>query len=95
LFGSALGPFNIFIDGVVREINARVLERGAALMGDSDDEWQLSQILYVDDTALVADEECKLQILVSKFVRVCERIKIVCECCKEQGYEGNKKRECW
>jgi hypothetical protein len=41
--------FNMFIDGVVREVNARVLERGAALMSDSGGEWQVNEILYADD----------------------------------------------
>jgi hypothetical protein len=67
---------NIFIDGVVGEVNARVLERGAALMSGSGGEWQLHQILYADDIALVADEGCKLHRLVSEFGRVCERCKL-------------------
>jgi hypothetical protein len=45
--------FNIFIDGVLSE----VMERRAALMSDSGGEWQLNQILYTDDTTLVADEK--------------------------------------
>jgi hypothetical protein len=27
--------FNVFIDGVVREVNARVVERGAAMLNDT------------------------------------------------------------
>jgi hypothetical protein len=65
--------FNIFIDGMVREVNGPVMERGAALMTDSGGERQVNQILYVDDAALIADKECKLQKLVSEFGRVCER----------------------
>jgi hypothetical protein len=38
-----------------------------------DDEWQENQILYADDTKLVADEECKFQRLVSEFGRMCEK----------------------
>jgi hypothetical protein len=49
--------FNIFIDGVV---NFRVMEKGVALVSDNNREWQLNQILYVDDTALLADNESKL-----------------------------------
>jgi hypothetical protein len=37
---------------------------------------QLNQILFVDDIALVADEECNLQKLFSEFDRVCERSKL-------------------
>jgi hypothetical protein len=78
LQGRVMSPwlFNIFIDGMVREVNARVLERGEALMGDSGGEWQVNQILYADGTAVLADEECKFQRLVSEFGRVCERRKL-------------------
>jgi hypothetical protein len=52
------------------------MERGAALMSDSGVEWQVNQILYADDAALIADKECKLQNLVSEFRRVCVRKKL-------------------
>jgi hypothetical protein len=39
-------------------------------------EWQLNQILYVDDTALAADENLQLQRLVIEVVRVSERRKL-------------------
>jgi uncharacterized protein YpiB (UPF0302 family) len=68
--------FNIFIDGVVREVKARVFERGAALMSDSGSEWQLNQILYVDDTALETEEKCTFPRLVSQLGRVCKRRKL-------------------
>jgi hypothetical protein len=34
-------------------------------------EWQLNQILYADDTTLLADKESKLQSLVTEFGKVC------------------------
>jgi hypothetical protein len=68
--------FNIFIDEVVREVNGRVMEQGAALMSDSGVECQVNQILYADDTSLLADKECKLNNLVSEFGRICERRKL-------------------
>jgi hypothetical protein len=40
------------------------MEKGVALVNDKDKEWQLNQILYVVDTALVAVKESKLQSLV-------------------------------
>jgi hypothetical protein len=45
--GCVMSPwlFNIFIDGVERELNARVTERRAALMSDSGGEWRVNQIL--------------------------------------------------
>jgi hypothetical protein len=66
--------FSILIDGAVREVDARVMARGAALLSNSGGEWQVNQYAY--DTALIADKECKLQKLVSEFGRVCERRKL-------------------
>ena len=38
--------------------------------------FEINQLLFADDTALVADSEEKLCILVSEFGRVCERRKL-------------------
>ena len=76
--GCVMSPwlFNLFMDGVVREVNASVLGRGLELLEASGQSWQLSQLLFADDTALVADSEEKLCRLVSAFGRVCERRKL-------------------
>ena len=61
------------VDGVVREVNAWD-RAGAALC-----EWwlaEINQLLFADDTALVADSEEKMSRLVSEFGRVCERRKL-------------------
>ncbi len=39
-------------------------------------EWSLSQLLFADDTALVADSEMRLRQLVEEFGRVCQRRKL-------------------
>ena len=67
--------FNLYIDGVVREVNARVLGRGLKLVDGIDNEWELNQLLFADDTVVVADSETerKLCQLVTEFGRVCER----------------------
>ena len=70
------GLFNLFMDGVVREINARLGDRGLGLIGDDRQPWKLNQILFADDTALVADSEEALQQLVTEFGRVCKRRKL-------------------
>ena len=38
--------------------------------------FEINQLLFADDTALVADSEEKLGILVSEFGRICERRKL-------------------
>ena len=65
--------FNLYIDVVVREVNARVLGRGLKLVDGNDSEWELNQLLFADDTVVVADSERKLCHLVTEFGRVCER----------------------
>ena len=76
--GCVMSPwlFNLYIDGVVREANARVLGRGLKLVDGSDNEWELNQLLFADDTVVVADSERKLCQLVTEFGRVCERRKL-------------------
>ena len=68
--------FNLYIDGVVREVNARVLGRGLKLVDGNDNEWELNQLLFVDDTVVVADGERKLYLFVTEFWGVCERRKL-------------------
>ena len=76
--GCVMSPwlFNLYMDGVVREVSARVNGEGAKLMNADGREWELWQILFADDTALVADSEEKLQKLVEEFGRVCVRRKL-------------------
>ena len=75
--GCVMSPwlFNLYIDGVVREVNARVLGRGLKLVDGNDNECELNQLLFADDTVVVADSERKLCQLVTEFGRVCERRK--------------------
>ena len=46
--GCVMSPwlFNLYIDGVVREVNARVLGRGLELIDASENAWQLNQLLF-------------------------------------------------
>ena len=76
--GCVMSPwlFNVYMDGVVREVNARILGRGLELIGADGGAYELSQLLFADDTALVADSEEKLCRLVTEFGRVCERRKL-------------------
>ena len=76
--GCVMSPwlFNLYIDGVVREVNARVVGRGLKLVDGNDNEWELNQLLFADDTGVVADSERKLCQLVTEFGRVCEGTKL-------------------
>ena len=76
--GCVMSPwlFNLYIDGVIREVNAQVLGRGLKLVDGNDNEWELNQLLFADDTVVVADSERKLCQLVTEFGRVCERRKL-------------------
>ena len=66
--------FNVNMDGVVREV-VRVLGKGLELLSAIGGRFEVNQLLFADDTALVADSE-KLCRLVSEFGRVCERRKL-------------------
>ncbi len=48
---------NVYMDGIVREVIARMLRRGLNLVNADGRKWNLNQLLFVDDTALVADSE--------------------------------------
>ena len=47
--GCVMSPwlFTLYIDGVVREVNARVLGRGLKLVDGNGNEWELNQMLFV------------------------------------------------
>ena len=66
--------FNVYIDGVVREVNVRVLGKGLELHSVNGGRFKINQVLFADDTALVADS--KLCTLASEFGRICKRRKL-------------------
>ena len=63
------------MDGKVREVNVRVLAKGLELLSADGGRFEINQLLFADDPALVADSE-KLCRLVIEFGRVCERRKL-------------------
>ena len=67
---------NVYMDGVVRKVNVRVLGKGLELLSANGGRFEINQLLFVDDTAIVADSEQKLCRLASEFGRVCERGKL-------------------
>ena len=68
--------FNVYMDGLVQEVNVRVLGKGLELLSANGGRFEVNQLLFADDTVLVADSEEKLGRLVSEFSRVCERRKL-------------------
>ena len=58
-----------------REVNVRVLGKGLELLSANGGRFETNQLLFPDDTALVADSE-KLCRLVSEFGRGCKRRKL-------------------
>ena len=65
-----------FIRILLREVNVRVLGKGLELLSANGGRFEISQLLFADDTALVAESEEKLCRLVNEFGRVCERRKL-------------------
>ena len=68
--------FNVYMDGVVREVNVRVLGKRLELLSANGGRFEINQLLFADDSALVADSEKKFRRVVSEFRRACERRKL-------------------
>ena len=52
-----ISPWLLYMDGVVREVNGRVLGKRLQLLRANGVMFKISQLLFADDTALVADSE--------------------------------------
>ena len=57
--GCVMSPwlFNVYMDGVVQEVNVRVRGKGLELLIANGGRFELNHLLFADDTALVADSE--------------------------------------
>ena len=60
----------------IREVNVRVLGKVLELLSANGGRFEINQLLFADDTALVAGSEEKLCRFLSEFGRVCERRKL-------------------
>ena len=60
------------------------LAKGLELLSVNGDWFEINQLLFADNTALVADSEDKLCRLVSEFGRVYERRKLTVNICKSK-----------
>ena len=61
-------------------MNAGVLRKGLELLRVNGSRFEINQLLFADDTALMADSEEKLCRMVSEFGRVCSKKKVESEC---------------
>ena len=69
--------FNVFMDGVMKEVREAVGDVGKALWdARSNSEWKVEWLMFANDTVLVGVSEEKLERLVQEFVSVCRRWKL-------------------
>ena len=75
--GCVMSPwlFNLYMEGVMREVNARVMGKGVRLE-HSGYEWRINSLIYADDTVLLAETEEGLRRMVGEFDKVCWRRKL-------------------
>ena len=75
--GCVMSPwlFNLYMDGVIREMKARAGNVGVELCTNGD-KWVVNTILFADDTVLIAKSENELQKLVGVFDNVCKKRKL-------------------
>ena len=64
---------NVSMDGMVQDVYVILLLKWMELISANGGRFEINQLLFADDTALVADSEERLCRLVSEFGRVCER----------------------
>ena len=77
--GCVMSPwlFNLFMDGVMKEVREKAGEIGACLWDTKRNcEWNVEWLVFADDTVLVGDSEEKLERLVEVFGDVCKRRKL-------------------
>ena len=70
--GHVMSPwsFNFYMDSMVQKVNVRVFGKWLELLRAGGGRFEINQLLFAEDTALVADSLEKLCRLVSEFVRV-------------------------
>ena len=73
----SLWLFNVFMDGVMKEVREAVGDVGATLWdARSSSEWKVEWLMFADDTVVVGDSEEKLEGLVQEFSSVSRRGKL-------------------
>ena len=77
--GCVMSPwlFNLFMDGVMKEVRERAGDVGVTLCDSRrNEEWKVEWLMFADDTVLLGDSEEKLNRLVQEFGSVCQRRKL-------------------
>ena len=64
--------FNSFFDRVVRQVNGKEMGRGVKLRDENGGRWEIKEVLYPDDTILVAETREHLQHIVNEFEKACD-----------------------
>ncbi len=67
--------FQCLYEWCCKEINTQLLGRGLSLLSEDGREWNMNQLLFANDKALMADSQERLRQLVKKFSRGYERKK--------------------
>ena len=72
--GCVMSPwlFNVFMDGVMKEVRMRINGMGIGLERDGI-EWTLSDLMYADDVVFMAKSERELSVMIQNFDYVCKR----------------------
>src|SRR5678815_2452669 len=63
--------FNLYMDGVMKELEMGVAGNGVRMM-ENRDEWRVPYLLYADDLVLCGESEESFRGLVERFGRVCK-----------------------
>ena len=64
--------FNVYIDGVMKEVKMGIGSRGVSFMEDGR-KCRLPGFLYVDDLVLCFESEEDLRVMLGRFAEVCRR----------------------
>ena len=61
---------------MVRQVNERVMGKGVKLKDENGGGWEIKQLLYADDTSLVAETREHLQHIVNEFERAYDSMRL-------------------
>lgn len=64
--------FNVYVDGVMQEVNVGVQGKDLTLVDENRREWNMTQLLFVNDLALLVESQRGLQKLMTEFGRACK-----------------------